>query len=38
MIQPIKHFAVNWVDGMKISKDHLVQQEDFMIDSIRDSN
>ncbi|KQR94396.1 hypothetical protein ASG01_00465 [Chryseobacterium sp. Leaf180] len=38
MIQPIKHFAVNWVDGMKISKDHLVQQEDFVIDSIRDSN
>lgn len=38
MIQPIKHYAVNWVDGMKISKDHLVQQEDFMIDSIRDSN
>ena len=38
MIQPIKHYAVNWIDGMKISKDHLVQQEDFMIDSIRDSN
>ncbi len=38
MIQPIKHYAVNWVDGMKISKDHLVQQVDFIIDSIRDSN
>ncbi|MFV0531928.1 MAG: hypothetical protein ACK5MD_10895 [Flavobacteriales bacterium] len=38
MIEPIKHYAVNWVDGMKISREHLIQQENFIIDSIRDSN
>lgn len=38
MIEPIKHFAVNWVDGMKISREHFVQQENFVIDSIRDAN
>lgn len=38
MIEPIKHYAVNWVDGMKISKEHLIQQENFIIDSIRDTN
>lgn len=38
MIEPIKHYAVNWVDGMKISREHLVQQENFIIDSIRDAN
>lgn len=38
MIEPIKHYAVNWIDGMKISREHLVQQEDFIIDTIRDAN
>lgn len=38
MIEPFKHYAVNWVDGMKISRDHFVQQENYFIDSIRDSN
>ena len=38
MIEPIKHYAVNWVDGMKISREHLIQQENFIIDSIRDAN
>ena len=38
MIQTIKHFPVNWVDGMKISQQHLIEQENFVIDSIRDSN
>lgn len=38
MIEPIKHYAVNWVDGMKISREHLIQQENFIIDSTRDAN
>ncbi|WP_313376263.1 hypothetical protein [Chishuiella sp.] len=38
MIQTIKHYPVNWVDGMKISQQHLVDQENFVIDNIRDSN
>lgn len=38
MIQPIKHYPVNWVDGMKISQQHLIEQDNFVIDSIRDSN
>ena len=36
MIQPIKNFAVNWVDGMKISQKHFTAQEDFFLDAIRD--
>ena len=36
-MQPIKHKAVNWIDGMKISKEHLVQQESFFTDSLRDA-
>lgn len=38
MIQPIKNNAINWVDGMKISQSHLNQQDDFFIDTIRDSS
>lgn len=38
MIQTIKYNPVNWVDGMKISQQHLVDQENFVIDNIRDSN
>ncbi len=37
MIQPVKHFAVNWVDGMKVSREHFTQQEDFMLDALRDT-
>lgn len=33
---PLKHKAVNWIDGMKISKEHLIQQESFFTESIRD--
>ncbi len=36
-MQPLKYKAVNWIDGMKISKDHLIQQESFFTDSLRDS-
>lgn len=38
MIQPIKKFAVNWTDGMKISERHLIAQDDFLLDNVRDSN
>lgn len=38
MIQQIKHLAVNWVDGMKISQKHFIHQENFIIDSIRDAS
>ncbi len=38
MIQPIKHFGVNWVDGMKISQEHFNSQENFLVDLIRDSS
>ncbi|QDP84770.1 hypothetical protein FNJ88_04095 [Chryseobacterium sp. SNU WT5] len=38
MIQPIKHNAINWVDGMKVSQTHFNDQDNFIIDSIRDSN
>lgn len=38
MIEPIRYHAVNWVDGMKISREHFVQQENYFIDTIRDAN
>ena len=37
MLFPLKKLIVNWVDGMKISKEHLSLTEDFFIDAIRDS-
>ncbi len=37
MLFPIKKTLVNWVDGMKISKDHLVQMENYFIDIVRDA-
>ncbi len=37
MLFPIKKTLVNWVDGMKISKNHLIQTEDYFIDVIRDA-
>ncbi len=37
MIKPIKHFAVNWIDGMKISQKHFNAQENFIIDTTRDA-
>ncbi len=38
MIQPIEHFAINWVDGMKISQKHFDAQENFIIDTSRDTS
>jgi len=37
MLFPLKKLLVNWVDGMKISKEHLSLTEDYFIDTIRDS-
>lgn len=37
MLFPLKNRLVNWVDGMKISKNHLVQTEDYFIDVVRDA-
>ncbi|NAW50025.1 hypothetical protein GNY06_00990 [Elizabethkingia argentiflava] len=38
MIQPIKNHAVNWADGMKVSERHLKAHDNFIQDTIRDSN
>jgi hypothetical protein len=37
MQSDIKHFPVNWVDGMKISKRHLIEFQNSVNDMIRDS-
>lgn len=36
MIQPLKHQAVNWVDGMKISQKHFTAHDNYINDSLRD--
>lgn len=38
MILPARYKAVNWVDGMKISSSQFVQTDNFIHDTIRDSN
>lgn len=37
MLFPRKHAAVNWIDGMKISRRHFMETEDHFTDSIRDT-
>ena len=37
-MQTLKYKAVNWQDGMKISREHLIHQESFFIESIRDAS
>jgi hypothetical protein len=37
MPSEIKHFPINWVDGMKISKSHLLSFQHSIDDQIRDS-
>ena len=37
MTTELKHFPVNWVDGMKISRRHFEQNEFFMHDALRDT-
>ncbi|WP_462267401.1 hypothetical protein [Mucilaginibacter sp.] len=38
MTSPLKYKPVNWVDGMKIASHHFVSTDNFIQDSIRDSN
>ena len=38
MLPEIKHLPVNWVDGMKISKQHFVEIENFTYDHLRDAS
>ncbi|WP_130736596.1 hypothetical protein [Flavobacterium sp. J27] len=37
MAENIKHFPVNWIDGMKINKKHFIELQDNLEDSIRDA-
>jgi len=37
MIEDIKKFKINWIDGMKISKEHFQGLQDFSSDSIKDA-
>ncbi len=37
MLQIIKHLPVNWVDGMKISKDHFEAMDRAITDQLRDA-
>jgi len=37
MAEPLKHFPVNWVDGMKIKKQHFIDTENALLDQIRDA-
>jgi hypothetical protein len=36
-LKPISHYPVNWIDGMKISKQHFIQTENALQDHFRDS-
>ncbi len=37
MPAPLKYSNVNWVNGMKIRKDHFIQQENAFEDKIKDA-
>lgn len=37
MAENIKHFPVNWIDGMKINKKHFIDLQDNIEDLIRDA-
>ncbi|WP_332453554.1 type VI secretion system baseplate subunit TssK [Chryseobacterium aquaticum] len=37
MIEKLNHFPVNWIDGMKINKNHFLEVQNFVSDSISDS-
>jgi len=38
MIPIIQHKLTNWVDGMKIQKEHFVNSENAMLDAVRDTS
>ena len=37
MLEKINHFPINWIDGMKINKSHLLALQDYFADVYRDS-
>ena len=37
MIEDIKHFRVNWIDGMKISKDHFNDLQNYAQEIVKDT-
>ncbi|RFM25603.1 hypothetical protein [Deminuibacter soli] len=37
MLFPVKHHAVNWIDGMKISRQHFIDTDKHVADSLRDT-
>jgi len=37
MAENIKHFPVNWIDGMKINKNHFIDLQDNIEDLLRDA-
>jgi hypothetical protein len=37
MLNSLKYFPVNWIDGMKISQSHFIQLENSISDRIRDN-
>lgn len=37
MIEDIKNFKINWVDGMKISKEHFQNLQNFAENSVKDA-
>ncbi len=37
MAENIRHFPVNWIEGMKINKNHFIEQQDNIEDLIRDA-
>jgi hypothetical protein len=37
MAENIKHFPVNWIEGMKINKNHFIELQDNIEDLIRDA-
>jgi hypothetical protein len=37
MLPELQHYPVNWVDGMKISKRHLLDTDNYIADHLRDA-
>ena len=37
MLPDLTHYPVNWVDGMKISRRHFTETDQFVTDHLRDA-
>lgn len=37
MVEKLTHFPVNWVDGMKINKNHFIAMQYYIADMVRDA-